>query len=419
MRRGTARLRPIHEEVRRGMRPLEALISFDAALRIAKDAVRPVRRTERVSLLESLGRVAAKDVRSRIDVPQADRAAMDGYAVVAQDTAEASPAKPVVLRRVETLHAESVPRRRVTPGHCAEIATGSMLPRGANAVVRVEDTDRRGDLVNILVAVQPGQNVGARGADIRRGSVVVRGGEGMTPGKVGALAAVGQSNVQVYAKPRVAILVTGDEIVPLGNPIRPGRVYDVNSHTIASVVRKNGGDPVLLGQVSDRAAAVRNGLRRGLGHDFVVVSGGSSAGERDLVVDVLRSMGDVLFHGIAVKPGKPTALGRVDGKPVLVMPGNPTSCLSNGYVLLAPMLRQMARLPPTTSRTAEVPLGETIERRPGRLEFHTVRIVDGMALSAFKESSAITSMADADGYIEIPADVERLEAGKKVHVVFL
>jgi molybdopterin molybdotransferase len=417
MRQGAASPREERETVRHGMRPVETLISFDKALRIAMDAIRPIRRAEQVSLLEGLGRVAAKDVRSKIDVPPADRAAMDGYAVVARDTAGAGPSSPATLRRIETLHAESVPQRRVTPGVCAEIATGSMLPRGADAVVRVEDTDRRGDSVRIFVAVRPGRNVSARGADIRRGSVVVHEGEEMSPAKVGALAAVGQTGVQAYARPRVSILVTGDEIVPPGSEIHPGQVYDINSYALASIVRKNGGDPVLLGHVSDRARAVRSALRRGLRNDFVVVSGGSSAGERDLVVDVVRSTGEVLFHGIAVKPGKPTALGRVGGKPVLVMPGNPTSCLSNGYVILAPMLRRMARLPAAARRTIDVPLAGTMERAPGRLEFHTVRIVDGKAISAFKESSAITSMALADGYIEVPADVERIKAGQPVRVV--
>src|SRR5207302_8210435 len=178
--------------------------------------------------------------------------------------------------------------------------------------------------------------------------------------------------------------------------------------------RANGGVSVLLGRLSDRLPTLRAALRHGLANDFVVFSGGSSVGERDIVVDVVGSMGDILFHGVAVKPGKPTSLGRVDGKPVLGMPGYPTSCLTNCYVLLAPMLRKIARLPPAQPRTLEVPLGKDIERTTGRVEFHTVRIVDGRAVSASKESSAITSMAHADGYIEIPAEVERLKAGESV-----
>jgi molybdenum cofactor synthesis domain-containing protein len=398
------------------MRPLKDLISFDQARQMTMDLVRPIERNENVPLLAASGRVVAEDVRSEIDVPLADRAAMDGYAVVARDTVGVTKSRPVVLRRLEVLHADTLPRRRVVAGSCTEVATGSTLPPDADAVVRFEDTGRDGDDVRILAAVRRGQSVVPRGADIRRDSIVVRAGEWLTPAKVGAIAAIGMSHVRAYAKPRVSILTTGDEIVPPGKPIRAGQVYDINSHTIASVVRENGGEPVLLGRLSDRLATLRAALRRGLANDFVVFSGGSSVGERDIVVDAVGSLGEILFHGVAVKPGKPTSLGRVDGKPVLGMPGYPTSCLTNCYLLLAPMLRKIARLPPAQPRIVEVPLGKPLDRAKGRLEFHTVRIVDGQAFSAFKESSAITSMADADGFIEIPAEVERLEAGEIVRV---
>jgi molybdenum cofactor synthesis domain-containing protein len=398
------------------MRPLKALIPFEDARRMAMDLVRPIERNEHVPLLAASGRVVAEDVRSKIDVPLADRAAMDGYAVIARDTTGADKSHSVVLRRLEVLHADTLPQKRVVAGSCTEVATGSTLPPGADAVVRFEDVETDGDVVKILASVRPNQHVVSQGADIRRGSIVVRPGERLSPAKVGAVAAIGWARVPVYAKPRVSILTTGDEIVPPGKPIRAGQVYDINSHTIASVVRENGGEPVVLGRLSDRLATLRAALRRGLASDFVVFSGGSSVGERDIVVDAVASLGDVLFHGVAVKPGKPTSLGRVDGKPVLGMPGFPTSCLTNCYLLLAPMLRKMARLPPTEARTVEVPLGKTIARATGRLEFHTVRIVDGQAVSAFKESSAITSMAHADGFIEIPAEVERLEAGEIVRV---
>jgi molybdenum cofactor synthesis domain-containing protein len=398
------------------MRPLKTLIPFEDARRMAMDLVRPIERNETVPLLAASGRVVAEDVRSKVDVPLADRAAMDGYAVVARDTPRAGKSHPVVLRRLEVLHADTLPRKRVAAGSCTEVATGSTIPRGADAVVRFEDTEREGDEVKILAAVRPGQYIVHRGADIRRGSIVVHAREWLTPAKVGAIAAIGSARVRAYAKPRVSILTTGDEIVPPGKPIRVGQAYDINSHTIASVVRENGGEPVLLGRLSDRLATLRAALRRGLANDFVVLSGGSSVGERDIVVDAVGSLGDILFHGVAVKPGKPTSLGRVEGKPVLGMPGYPTSCLTNCYLLLAPMLRKMARLPPAQARIVEVPLGKAIERATGRLEFHTVRIVDGQAFSAFKESSAITSMAHADGYIEIPAEVERLEAGEIVRV---
>ena len=400
-----------------GMRPLKTLISLDEALAVAMDSVRPVERTESVGILEALHRVVAEDVRAPIDVPLADRAAMDGYAALARDTFRAGKFKPVVLRRIETLYADGVPTKRGGRGTCTEVATGSTMPMGADAVVMVEDTETEGDRVKVHSPVHPGENVSVRGEDIERGSIVVRAGEGLTPAKVGAIAAIGMDRVPVYSRPRVAILTTGDEVAPPGARIRPGQVYDINAHTMASVVRENGGEPALLGRVADRLAALRAAIRKAVRADLVVFSGGSSVGEKDMVLDVLREMGDVLFHGIAVKPGKPTVLGRIDGRVVLGMPGYPTSCLSNCYMLLAPMLRRMARLPAASGRVVEAPLAKRLVSVVGRVEFHTVRLVDGVAVPAYKESGAITSIAHADGYIEIPANVDLIERGERVRVV--
>lgn len=290
------------------------------------------------------------------------------------------------------------------------------MPRGADAVVIVEDTERDGDILKVFRPARPRENVSARGSDIRKGSLVLARGQVLTPAKVGALAAIGRDAVSVYARPRVALLVTGDEVVPPGSPLRPGQVYDINSATMAAAVREAGGEPVPLGRVPDRFEALRDALAAAVQEDLVVFSGGSSVGEKDLVIDTLRSLGDLLFHGIAIKPGRPTVLGRVGGKGVLGMPGNPTSCLSNCYVLLAPMLRRMARLPPPAGHVLDVPLAAPIRSPRDKVEVHTVRLLDGRAVPAFKESGAITSMAHADGYIVIPTGVDLVERGEVVRV---
>ena len=400
-----------------GGRRLERLIPLDVAREKVMALAKPVEGTKRIGVEDALGRVAAEDVRSTIDVPLVDRAAMDGYAVRSEDTQGAHRERPVTLRCIETLFAGTAPRKRVGPGTCAQIATGATLPAGADAVVMVEVTERAGDEVRILSPVAAGKNMSAKGEDIRKGSVVIRRGDALSPARLGALTAIGRTRVTVYRKPRVAILTTGNEVVPPGTRIRPGQVYDINSYTMAAVVRESGGEPEAMGRVRDDAADLRRAVRAALSRDLVVVSGGSSVGERDLLVDVLQDMGEVLFHGVAIKPGRPTLLGRVRGKPVLGMPGFATSCLSNAYVLLAPAVRAMARLPPRPPRVVEVPLSESINSPRGRVEFHTVRVEDGRAVPAFRESSTITSMAHADGYIEIPADVERLERGARVRVV--
>jgi molybdopterin molybdotransferase len=220
----------------------------------------------------------------------------------------------------------------------------------------------------------------------------------------------------VYARPRVAILSTGNEIIAPGQPLAPGQIYDINRFTLAAVVAGQGGEPVTYRTANDTLEDLSRALDACLEEDLLVFSGGSSVGERDLILDLLAARGEVIFHGIAVKPGKPTAFGKVDGKLFFGMPGYPTSCLSNGYILLAPALRRMARLAPEAVRSMALPLSQRIASAPDRHQFYTVRIVEGAAVPAFKASGDITSMSQADGYIEIPAGTDVVEKGEVVEV---
>ena len=343
---------------------------------------------------------------------------MDGYAVRAEDTFGASRNDPRVLRAVAKLFTGETASRMVGSGECIEIATGAPLPDGADAVVMVEETERAsgGDDVRVFTPVYPRQHVGRRGADIHVGQRVLQPGEILNPSRIGALAAIGAIEVDVYARPSVAILSTGNEILEPGAPLRPGQIYDVNRYTLSSVVSAHGGEPVAAQAVADDLARLDTALDRALAHDVLVFSGGSSVGERDLILDVLMARGEVLFHGVAVKPGKPTTFAIVQGKPVLGMPGYPTSCLSNAYIMLVPMLRKIARLPEFHPRTLRLPLSKRIVSTTGRHQFYTVRIVDESAVPAFKASGDITSMSQADGYIEIPAAVDIVDAGEMVVV---
>jgi molybdenum cofactor synthesis domain-containing protein len=291
------------------------------------------------------------------------------------------------------------------------------MPDGADAVVMVEETER-GDAntVRVLTPVYPRQNVGRRASDIGLGDAVVRPGDVLTPSRIGALAAVGTVKVDVYAKPRIALIPTGNEVIQPGAPLAAGQIYDVNRFTLGALTATHGCVPVPLPPVPDTVEALSAALDAALEQDLVVFSGGSSVGERDLMVDLLQRRGEILFHGVAVKPGKPTVFGRVKGTPVVGMPGNPTSCLSNGYLLLLPMIRKMARLPEYHARTVRVRLTRRIVSTTGRHQFYTVRIADGAAVPAFKGSGDITSMAHADGYIEIPAQTDIVEAGELVDV---
>jgi molybdopterin molybdotransferase len=399
------------------MRPIRETIPLDEARELIDGAITPVDRTEQVPLLQANERVLASDITSTRDVPPFARAGMDGYAVVAADTFGATRYDPKVLRVVEKIYTGEVPTRRVGAGEAAEIATGAPMPEGADSVVMVEETERVGDAeVTILTPVYPRQNVGRQGADIVSGQTVLRAGDVLNPSRIGAVAALGVTHVRVYARPSVAILSTGNEIVEPGAELKPGQIYDINRYTLSTVIAEHGGTPVVYQTANDTLDDLQRAIDRCLDEDLLVFSGGSSVGERDLILDVIGRRGEIIFHGIAVKPGKPTVFGVIAGKAVFGMPGYPTSCLSNAYMLLVPALRRMAHLPPHRMRIVQVPVSQRIVSTTGRHQFYTVRLVDGEAQPAFKASGDITSMSQADGYIEIPAQTDIVEKGEVVDV---
>jgi len=400
------------------MRPFTSTITLEEARKRLAAGVRPIDRTERVLLAAAEGRVASADVSSTVDVPPFARSAMDGYALIAADTAGAS-RSPKRLRVIERIYTGQAAVNRVEPGTCVEIATGAPIPAGADAVVMVEETAAAGNgHVDIKEEAKAGQNVGRRGGDIKSGDPVVRRGDYLNPSRIGAVAAIGCSDIEVYARPKVAVLSTGNEVVPQGQPLGVGQIYDVNTFTLSAVISANGGIVESHHPVADTIDDLVAAVDRLADADLIVFSGGSSVGERDLVLDLVSARGTMIFHGIAVKPGKPTAFAMLGGKPFFGMPGNPTSCLSNAYILLVPFLRTTARLPLYAPRTLRVPLGTRIVSQAGRHQFYTVRLRDGHAYPAFKGSGEITSLSQADGYIEIPADQSTVEQGVDVTVTF-
>jgi molybdopterin molybdotransferase len=398
------------------MRPLTHTLSYQDAVRIVMDAARPIARVEQVAISDAAGRIAARDVLAASDVPPFDRAAMDGYAVVAADTVGASVHAPTVLSCVDRVFTGEVPTRAIAAGECVEIATGAPMPAGADAVVMVEDTEREGTAVRVRSTVHVRQHVGRRAADLATGQTVVSAGLVLSPSRIGALAATGISMVDVYARPAVAILSTGNELAEPGQPLAPGQIYDINRYTLEAVVREHGGSAMPLPSAGDSIEELSRALEAARSCDIIVLSGGSSVGDRDLMLDALQRHGEVKFHGIAVKPGKPTLFGSIGGTPVFGMPGYPTSCLSNAYMLLLPFLRRVARLPSWAPRTVDLPLARRVVSATGRHQFYTVRIIEGRAEPAFKASGDITSMAHADGYIEIPAQTDVVEVGTMVTV---
>jgi molybdenum cofactor synthesis domain-containing protein len=398
------------------MRPFGETISLDEARAIITRSLRPLERIERVPLEHARGRVLAEEIVAPADVPPFSRAAMDGYAVRAADTTGAKPVQPAILTCIEKVFTGQMPSQIVGPGQCTEIATGAPMPQGADSVVMVEQTDAEGTAVRIFAAAETGQNIGLQGADIKRGQVVMRAGEVLNASRVGAVAALGRAHVDVYARPRVAILSTGNEIVDPGQPLQPGQIYDINRFTVAAVVAEHGGAPVSHRTAADTIPDLERALDDCLEDDVVVFSGGTSVGERDLILDALSNRGEVLFHGISVKPGKPTAFGLVNRKPFFGMPGYPSSCLLNTHILLVPALRVIARLPAVERKTITLPLARRVVSAKDRHQFYTIRVSKGEAIPAFKASGDITSMSQADGYFEITAETDSVEQGALVEV---
>lgn len=381
---------------------------------------------ETVPLAAALHRVLAADVVAAIDVPGFDRSNVDGYAVQAQDTwgAMEEQARSLELN-AETLAPGVVARHAVTRGRATPIATGGMLPRGADAVVMVEHTDVQGAQVDIRRAATTAENVSHAGTDVARGETVLRAGQRLTSREIGVLAALGLAEVQVHTKPRVAIFSTGNEIVAPGQPLPTGCVYDSNAAIISAAVEELGGEPVRLGVIRDDEAALRAALARGLDCDAVVFSGGTSKGEGDLsyrVVGELTSPG-VVAHGVALKPGKPVCLAVTQGKPVVILPGFPTSAVFTFHEFLAPVIRAYAGLPPERRASVEAMLPMRVNSERGRTEYLLVGLVPtDQGLAAYpmgKGSGSVTTFSGADGYITIGQHTEILAAGAGVEVQLL
>ena len=382
---------------------------------------------EEVPLEQALGRVLAEDVRAEIDVPGFDRSNMDGFAVRAADTFGATEEQPVHLR----LNAESIPTGvapglEVTSGSATSIATGGMLPRGADCVVPVELTDLEREGVVVRGARVPGAAVSFAGTDVGSGETVLFRGTRLTSRETGVLAAIGRSRVPVLRRPVVAILSTGDEIVQPGAPMRPGLVYDSNGRILADAVTELGGEPRFLGAFRDAEDALREALRRALAEaDLVLLSGGTSKGEGDLNARVVAELEPgIIVHGVALKPGKPICLAASGRLPVVILPGFPTSAVFTFHEFVAPVIRELAGLGPEERQVRPATLAQKVVSERGRLEYLLVGLVHTGAggLAAWpmgKGSGSVTSFSRADGFVRIGRNTELVDADTPVEVTLI
>jgi len=405
----------------------EAERRFRAALDLTPRGV------ERVPLDAALGRVLGADVISPVDVPSFDRSNVDGFAVVSEDTFGASEEAPRVVDLLDDeIHTGVVPGMVIRPGTAVSIATGGMIPRGADAVVMVEHAEARGRELRIARAATAGSGVTFAGTDMTGGETVLRRGQLLTSRDTGVLAAIGVAEIDVWRKPTVAILSTGNEIIAPGEPMQPARVYDSNAQVLADAVREIGGEPKRLGITHDDMTMLREGLQHALDcADVVLLSGGTSKGAGDLSYRVVAELTDpgIVAHGVALKPGKPICLAVTRGRPVVVLPGFPTSAIFTFHEFVAPVIRLLAGRGPREQAVVPARLAVKINSEIGRTEYVLVGLVEttagdgaGTPLAAYpmdQGSGSVTTFSRADGFTTIGRHQEIVQAGAIVDVRLL
>ncbi|HEV2625553.1 MAG TPA: molybdopterin biosynthesis protein [Xanthobacteraceae bacterium] len=422
------------DAVRRAARQeqfLEVVSAAEARLRFDARVDRSPCDSETVPLATALSRVIASDVIAPVDAPPFDRANVDGFAVRAVDTAGAGPIAPKRLAlNAEVIACGVAPGIEVAPGTATTIATGGVIPRGADAVVMIEHTelveDDAAPAIDVHRAAASGQFVSYAGSDIARGETLLRRGTELGSREIGMLAACGFASVAVIRRPRVAVLSTGDELVEPGRPLRPGAVYDSNGAIIAAAVAEAGGEAVAFGAVPDDEAALERAMRQALDScDMVVLSGGTSKGAGDLSHRVVSRLGSpgILVHGVALKPGKPLCLAVIGDKPLVVLPGFPTSAIFTFHAFVAPIIRARAGLPAEAARTVTARVPVRVPSELGREEFVLVSLVaaeDGLiAFPTGKGSGAVTAFSQADGFLAIDALASALDAETEAEVTLI
>ncbi len=398
------------------MRGFQDRAEVSAVVALIDGRVRPLP-PEDVDLRGTAGRVLAADVTAGVAVPGFDRAAMDGYALRGDETFGAGPYNPLEFEVVGV----ALPGRpfagRVGPGQAVRIMTGAPLPDGADAVLQAENADEAGGRVRVSDAVPPGRHVGRRGEDIEAGAVVLRAGRVLRPQDVAVLASLGAAPVSVVRRPLVAVVVTGDELLPAGSKPEGYRIVDSNSVMLEALVRRDGGLPAVLPLVPDTREAVRAALT-GSEADVVLVSGGSSVGQEDHAPRVLAELGELPVHGVALRPASPAGVGFLKGRPVFLLPGNPVSCLCAYDLFAGRAVRRLGgQSPEMPYRTATLPLGRKITSAVGRVDYVRVRVEGGLVEPlATSGASVLSSTTRADGFVLVPRDSEGHPPGDVVTV---
>ncbi len=377
---------------------------------------------EHVDIFNSVGRVLAEDVFAPIDVPPFDRATMDGYACRAEDTFGASIMSPILLRCVGSVKIGEVPKISIKSGEVVKIPTGGMIPNGANSVINLEYTKDLGETIEIYKSVTPYKNISKRGEDVRRGEVVIRRGEILQPQDAGILSSLGIAKVKVYKKPKVAVISTGNELVQVGERLTNGKIYSSNNPMICNALRELNFEPINLGIARDNENEITRKLENSLNYDAAIFTGGTSVGEKDLVPLVVERYGKILFHGVAMRPGQPTAAAIVDNKPIFMLPGSPAAALLSFYIFVVPSLYRLMNIKIILRKWSKVE-GELMDRIPSEIGIQSnVRVywekgkIYPIRISG---SGILTSFVKANALLEVPENKEGYEKGEIVEVMLI
>jgi len=399
------------------------MISVDKALEQVLGVINPLP-FEKVTILEALNRVLGEDINSDLDIPPLLNSAMDGYALRFVDTLGATRVKPVVLTVIDDIQAGRVSTKTIGPGQAIRIMTGAPIPAGADAVTRVEDTDKDGDRVRVFVPAKKGLDIRPAGEDVKKGELVIPKGKVIRPAEIGMLAALNRPDVAVYGRPRVAILSTGDELVDIGGKLAPGKIMNSNSYSLAAQVAECGALPLRLGIARDTREDLVSKFEAARGADLIVTSGGVSVGDYDLVKDVLGELGAMRFWKVAMRPGRPLAFGTIGGVPVFGLPGNPVSVMVSFEEFVRPAILRMSGCTNLFRPVVKAVLKEGLQKKAGFRHFlrAVVELKEGKyyaSTTGEQGSGILKSMVMANGLIVLPEDVTSLLAGDEVTVQFL
>lgn len=404
-----------HDPRMRGFRTRTAIEEVVARIDQRVSALAP----EAIDIREAAGRVLAAEVHATDPVPPFDRAAMDGYAVRGEETFGADAYNPARFRLIGEARPGRAFAGAVGAGEAVEITTGAPIPAGADTVTKAESARVEGDTVWVSEATPPGRHVGRRGEDIAAGAIVLAAGRVLRPQDLGVLSALGLGTIAVVRRPGVAVIVTGDELLPAGTPARDFQIADMNSVMLRALIARDGGEQRVVGPLPDDRAVIRAAIVEAAATaDAVLISGGSSVGAEDHVPGLVAELGELAVHGVALRPASPAGLGFIKARPVLLLPGNPVSCLCAYDFFAGRVLRRLGgRTPAWPYRAVERPLAQKLVSALGRVDYARVRVVDGRVEPlAISGASILSSTTRADGFVVVPADLEGYPAGTSVTV---